>query len=64
MDYGFSTAPADFAAALADLDAPAEVKSAIEAVWAATVQTDPVYEVLAATGDLWSVVRVAAVRQQ
>lgn len=63
MDYGFSTAPADFDAALAALDAPADVKAAIGAVWEATAQTDPSYEISAATGDLWTVVRVAAVRK-
>lgn len=62
MDYGFTTAPAEFTAALEALDAPTEVKAAVTAAWAATAQTDPSYEVVAATGDLWTVVRIAAVR--
>lgn len=61
MDYGFVTAPADFTAALTSFDAPPEVKTAVESVWAATDQTGQSYEVHAATGKTWTVVRVASV---
>lgn len=64
MDYGFTTAPADFSAALEAADIPAPVKAAIQAVWAATATTDPQYQVSAATGPLWTVVRVAAFREE
>lgn len=64
MDFSFTTAPANFAATLADSDAPAEVKAALTAVWDATVTNDPLYEVSAAAGELWTVVRVAAVREE
>jgi hypothetical protein len=64
MDYGFTTAPADFASALQAADIPAPTKAAIQAVWDATATSDPSYEVSAATGDLWTVIRVAAIRTQ
>lgn len=62
MDYGFTTVPTDFTAALTAADIPAPVKAAIQAAWDATTTTDPNYEINAATGDLWTVIRIAAVR--
>lgn len=68
MDYGFTTSPSEFAANLAAAASRQSiggtVAAAVQAAWDATVQTDPSYEVSAATGDLWTVVRVAAVRTE
>lgn len=68
MDYDFTTSPAEFAANLAaaatQQSIGGTVASAIQAAWDATVQTDPSYQVSAATGELWTVVRVAAVRTE
>jgi hypothetical protein len=65
MDYTFSTTPATFAAdlatAVADQHIPDPVQTAIKSGWAATDQTKPTYQIDAATGDFWTVVRVAAV---
>lgn len=64
MDYRFTATPATFSADLAAQNYPAALAAAVEAVWAATVQSDPSYEVNAAVGDLWTVVRIAAVRER
>lgn len=61
MDYTFSITPAMFTADLAAQSIPAVVKAAIQAGWAATDQSKPTYEINAATGDYWTVVRIAAV---
>jgi hypothetical protein len=64
MDYTFSTTPATFTADLAAAATarriPALVQTAIEAGWAATDQSKPTYQIDAATGDFWTVVRIAA----
>ena len=64
MDYAFTTAPADFQVSLVGSDVPLQLHGAVSSVWAVTAQTDPSYEVCVATGDLWTVVRIAAVRQE
>lgn len=65
MDYTFATTPATFAADLAAASTaqsiPVAIRTAIESGWAATDQTKPTYQIDAATGDFWTVVRVAAV---
>jgi hypothetical protein len=63
MDHDFSTTPDTFAADLEAQDIPAAVKTAITAAWGATNQTAPTYQVNAATGDFWTVIRIAAVLQ-
>lgn len=63
MDYSFLTTPASFQSDLAAATMPPTVRDAIAAAWAATIQTDPTYRVFAATGDLWTVIRIAAERE-
>lgn len=63
MDYGFSTAPADFAAALAAADIPPLVKTAVQATWGANDHSGANYEIAAATGTTWTVVRIAQVNK-
>lgn len=64
MDYGFTTSPTGFAAALAEADIPTSVKAALRATWDANDHSGATYEVSAATGETWTVARVAQVKQE